>query len=347
MEKLKILCGTYTDKDSKGVYLLTFDPNSGEMSNEGLVYEAPNPTFLTISKDGSRVYTVDRNDTISMITAHNWNAQTRKLEFINQQSTVGSSPCHVVLNRAGTLVVANNCGSGSLAVFRIRDDGGIESDPDFFQHEGSSVVPGRQDGPMSHFSAFSKNDAFLYSNDLGIDKVLSYPISQNGDVGKEEVALNLDAGDGPRHLEFHPTKPWVFIVSELSGTIISALVKEDGTFEFIDKASTLPADWDGHIQCADIHVSNDGRFVYASNRGHDTIAILTIDENGNLELIDNQLTGGDWPRNFAFSPDGNFLLAANRNTNNVVVFKVDKETGLLTQTEFEASVPSPTCLKFF
>ena len=345
MEKLKILCGTFTDRESKGVYLLNFDPNSGEISNERLAYEAPNPTFLTTSKDGKKIYTAERNDTTAVVSFRYWDTQQNKFTLINKQNTLGVGPCHVALNGLETLITINNYNSGSMAVFRTKADGGIEGNPAFFQREGSSIVPERQDGPHAHFGSFNKSGDIVYSNDLGLDKVFGYRSGNGRPV--EFVALELDPGDGPRHFDFHPTKPWVFIVNELSGTVTSALIKADGTFETISKASTLPADWDGHKQCADIHVSNDGRFVYASNRGHNTIGILSIDEDGKIKLINNQPTGGDWPRNFAFSPDGNFLLAANRHTDNVVVFKVDKETGLLNETGFEAKVPSPVCLKFF
>jgi len=345
MEKLKILCGTFTDRESKGVYLLNFDPNSGEISNERLAYEAPNPTFLTTSKDGKKIYTAERNDTTAVVSFRYWDTQQNKFTLINKQNTLGVGPCHVALNGLETLITINNYNSGSMAVFRTKADGGIEGNPAFFQREGSSIVPERQDGPHAHFGSFNKSGDIVYSNDLGLDKVFGYRSGNGRPV--EFVALELDPGDGPRHFDFHPTKPWVFIVNELSGTVTSALIKADGTFETISKASTLPADWDGHKQCADIHVSNDGRFVYASNRGHNTIGILSIDEDGKIKLINNQPTGGDWPRNFAFSPDGNFLLAANRHPDNVVVFKVDKETGLLNETGFEAKVPSPVCLKFF
>jgi 6-phosphogluconolactonase len=194
---------------------------------------------------------------------------------------------------------------------------------------------------------FARDDRFLYAVDLGLDAIIAYPLDENGIAGEPHIAMNMDPGDGPRHLIFHPTKDLAFVINELSNSVVSMTVDPvSGTFEKIDKQSTLPEGYTETSYCADIHISDDGKYLYGSNRGHNSIAVFSISESGALILLETESVRGEWPRNFALSPDGKHLLVANQHTNNVTVFSIDPETGLLNYTGNELKVFNPVCLVF-
>jgi 6-phosphogluconolactonase len=208
-------------------------------------------------------------------------------------------------------------------------------------------VKPNQESPRAHFAAFNTAGTYLYVVDLGIDKILVYPVSNDGLIGEGQTALEMDPGDGPRHLVFHPEKDLVFVVNELSNSVISAQVDPiTGRMKRLDKKSTLPQGYSDKSYCADIHISKDGRFLYASNRGHNSIAIFKVLENGQVELMGTEPVQGDWPRNFAISPSGKHLLVANQNSNSITVFDVNPETGLLHFTGQKLEMEHPVCLQF-
>lgn len=342
---IDLLIGTYTNESSKGIYKIHFNPDSGTLEDMTLVAEATSPSFLSISKNNQYIYSVNERDP-GKVTSYKWNEARTELIAISKVSSEGVGPCYIEINDSGKLLASANYSSGNIAVYTV-ENGKIGAEPETRQHEGSSIVEPNQKSPHAHCSKFGPDGKYVYIADLGIDEVVSYSVSQEGVLGKKQVALAMDKGDGPRHFVFHPSKDLVFIVNELSSSVTSAKVDmSTGIFEKIDKKSTLPKDFSEKSYCADIHISADGKFLYASNRGHNSIAVFSVSEDGNLEFLSTTSVEGDWPRNFALSPDENYLLVANQKSDNITVFQRNKETGLLTFTGHEVKLSMPVCLKF-
>lgn len=339
---VNLLVGTYTGDGSEGIYQLKFDAESGELSDLKLLAKTSNPSFLAIDDSSKYIFSVSEDEEGS-ISSWEWKNKDT-LVLINQVPSFGKHPCYLD-SKSGMVAVANYS-SGNGGIFAVTSNGKLTKAFSEFQHYGSGANPDRQGEPHAHFSQFSKEGSSLYVIDLGIDQVLRYPVRDNR-LGAASTAMVVEAGDGPRHLEFHPTKDLVFVVTELNSMIMSASVdQESGKFSLIDRKSTLPEGFDGKSYCADIHVSPDGQFVYVSNRGHQSIAIFQIKEDGSLEMLGTEDVRGDWPRNFVISPDGAFLLVANQNSDNITVFNRDTETGLLKFTGNEIKMSHPVCLKF-
>ncbi len=344
--KLELLVGTYTGEGSDGIYLMEFDMESGTLGKKTLLVETINPSYFMISKDRSKVYAVNETKD-GGVSSFRWNESHEKLILIDQQKSQGDYPCHTELNEDETLFTIANYGTGNVLAYQIDEAGSIAQNPIVKQHTGKGTIPGRQDGPHAHFTKFSKNGKYLYAIDLGIDQVIKYPVSGT-EIGDGSTAFHLDPADGPRHLIFHPNKDLVFVVNEQSSSVTSAKVDpESGNFSKINKVSTLPDDFKEINSCADIHISNDGKYVYASNRGHNSIAIFT-NTLGQLSRKHIELVRGIWPRNFTLTPDSDnsYLLAANQKSDNITIFKRDVETGLLTFTENQIEISRPVCLKF-
>ena len=345
-QTMKLYVGTNTGNGSEGIYLFTFDSDSGKLSNKQLAVKTSNPTYLVIDSARQFVYSVNEDDT-GAVSSFRLDQETGLLSFISRQPTQGAWPCYIDVNKGGDRLAVANYGTGNIAYYKL-DSGQIEANPVIRQQEGSGPNKDRQEGPHAHLAKFGPWGKFLYSNDLGTDKVYAYPILKDGSIGEEQVAMEADPGDGPRHLIFNPSKKLVFVINELSGSIISAKVDPAaGTFERIDKVSTLPDDFTGTNTCADIHLSNDGKFLYGSNRGHNSIAVFSVSEEGKLKKIQTVPVQGNWPRNFTLTPEGNYLLVANKKSGSIVVFRVDRKTGLITPTGHHVAVANPVCLKFF
>jgi 6-phosphogluconolactonase len=344
-ESLKLLVGTFAEGEDQGIYQVDFSPESGELSNSNRVAKENKPGYLYLSKDGERVYSSNGTKPGS-ISAFQWNKDKSSLNRLNNLSSIGDGACYIELSKDENLLAAANYSSGGIVMYPLDDEGAIVDDPQMIQHTGSGPHP-NQNTAHAHCVKFSDNGKFLYAVDLGIDQILTYPITAEKKLGKAEIGLQLDPGDGPRHLVFHPSQDIAFVINELSSTVVSATVDpETGQFQLIDKLSTLPDDYQGQNSCADIHISKDGRFLYASNRGHNSIAVYSVSKGGDLQLLTIESVEGDWPRNFTLSPDGKFLLVANQKSNNITVFKVDNQTGLLEFTGNEISISQPVCLKF-
>ena len=341
---LKLLVGTHASEDEQGIYQLEFNTETGELTNSEHLVKEDNSGYLYLSKDDKRVYSSNGTKPGS-VSAFEWNDKGTELSKVSNFSSEGDGACYIELSPNEDLLAAANYGSGGIVMYSVDQDGKIIGEPTPRQHEGNGPHK-NQKSPHAHCVKFSKDGNFLYAVDLGIDKILAYPISNNT-LEREHIALQLDPGDGPRHLIFHPTKNRVFIINELYSSVVSADVDpKTGTFKKIDKKSTLPEDFDGFNACADIHLSNDGKFLYASNRGHNSIAVFSVSDNGMMNLLGTESVQGDWPRNFTLSPDNNFLLVANRKTDNITVFKRDANTGLLSFTGHTVDLPQPVCLKF-
>ena len=342
---MELLVGTYTNEKSKGIYKLDFDVQTGSLSNTILLAECENPTYLHISKDRSKVYISNELEPGS-ISIYEFTEDRKSLTLLGDYSSEGRGACFIELDKNENLVAAANYSSGSIVVYKLDKTGNIDDGPMGRQHNGSGPHP-NQDSAHAHCVKFDASGKYLYAVDLGIDEILSYEISGNHEIGNGKTALKTDPGDGPRHMIFHPNRNIAFVINELSSSIFSVAVdKVTGKLERIDKQSTLPEDFKGDNACADIHLGKNGKFLYASNRGHNSIAVFSVADNGVLELLDTEPVKGDWPRNFTLSPDGNFLLVANRKSNNITVFKVDEDSGLLSYTGKQLEISQPVCLKF-
>lgn len=343
--------GTYTNKDSKGIYVYKFDASTGKaqwVSNtDGIV----NPSYLAIAAGGKYVYAVTETATNNngSISAFSFDHDTGKLNFINKQSSGGANPCYITVDKTNKWIVVANYTGGSLSDFAINADGGLQPYSQLFQHTGKSVNTQRQEKSHVHSTVFSPEQDYIFSPDLGEDKVYIYKFNPKDSkplTAASPAFSASDAGSGPRHFTFHPNKKFAYVIEELSGTVTSFEYKK-GQLKAIQKIATHPADYKGVIGSADIHTSPDGKFLYASNRGDEnTITIFSIDKNsGKLTLAGYQPTMGKTPRNFMIEPSGNYLLVANQATDNIVVFKRDKQTGLLKETGEQIKVPTPVCIQ--
>lgn len=341
-----LILGVYNSDQSLGLYKASFNQETGAIGDKSLLAELKNPSFLDISHDGSRIYSVNELGE-GGVSALKWNQDKSGLEIIDSYSSKGAHPCYVALNHKENLLATANYSSGNVLVYDIEKGGTLGDEPQVRTHKGSGPVKPNQESAHAHCSVFSADDRFLYVADLGIDEVAMYAVDANGRIGDKQVALSMDPGDGPRHLAFHPTKDYVFVVNELSGSVVSAhLDKSSGKFHRLDKKSTLPADFKEWNACADIHVSPDGRFLYASNRGHNSLAIFEIEENGSLTALGHQKVMGETPRNFNLSPNGKFVLVGNQNSNTITIFSRDTKSGLLTYTGNSLALGKPVCIKF-
>jgi len=351
-ESIPIYFGTYTsgDNGSKGIYRSVLDTETGKLSSPVLVAEARNPSFLEIHPNGRFLYAVSESGGTGTVSAYAINADTGTLKFLNQQSSGGSGPCHVNIDHAGKNVLVANYGSGSASVIPIVADGRLANPTGFVQHEGSSVNPQRQKGPHAHSINPSPDNRFAFVADLGLDKVMIYKL----DVEKGTIVANDPAfakvkpGAGPRHFSFGIDGDYAYVINELDATITAfAYEPASGTLNEIQTITTLPDDFDGRRSCAEVRVHPSGRFLYGSNRGHDSIAVYRIDPaKGTLTFVEHEKAGIKTPRNFNIDPTGKFCLVANQGGNSVVVFKIDQKTGALEPTGNKISVGKPVCIRF-
>src|SRR5262245_40031818 len=349
---IAVYFGTYTGPKSKGIYLSRLDLASGKLSEPSLAGETEQPSFLALHPNRRFLYAV--NETGSgrtsegKVTAFAVDPEGR-LKALNQQSSRGSSPCHLVVDRAGKNLLLANYGGGSVASFPIGPDGRLGESTSFVQHTGSSVNPQRQKEPHAHSINLDAGNRFAIAADLGLDKVLVYRF--DGATGRllpnDPPSTSVKAGSGPRHFAFHPSGRNAYVINEIASTVTAfEYDAAKGVLKEIQSLSTLPKGFDGENSTAEVQVHPSGRFLYGSNRGHDSIAVFAIESGGMLRYIENTSTGGSTPRNFGISPDGKYLLAANQKTDNVVVFRIDTKTGRLTATGNSIEVPSPVCVKF-
>ena len=346
-----LFIGTYTGSGSKGIYVYKFNSQTGKatwVSNTDSS-SASNPSYLSITPNGKYLYAVyeDGNQKDGHVAAYSFNRTTGKLNLINKQLSGGDHPCYVDVAKNSKWVAVANYSGGSASLFGVNSDGSLKPDPQVIQHVGKSVVPQRQEKPHVHSTVFSPKQDYLFVSDLGTDKVVIYKFNAAATKPLTEVSYAASApGSGPRHFSFHPNNKFAYLLEEISGTV-AAYQFNNGKLNFIQRIITHPEDYKGTIGSADIHISPDGKFLYASNRGDEnTITIFSVNPvTGKLRLEGYQSTMGKTPRNFMIDPTGNFVLVANQNTDNVVVFKRNKATGLLTPTGTEIKVSKPVCLK--
>jgi 6-phosphogluconolactonase len=347
--------GTYTRDASKGIYAYRFDSATGKAAPLGLVAETENPSFLAIHPNRRFLYAVNEismynGQAAGSVSAFAIDPATHALMLLNRVSARGAGPCYVAVDKTGKWLFAANYSGGSVAAFPIHDDGSLGEASAFFQHTGSSVNERRQSGPHAHVVALSPDNRFALVADLGLDRVFSYRIdpAKGGLAPNDPPFVTLAAGSGPRHLAFRPDAKFVYSLNELLSTVTAFRYDASrGSLKELQTLSTLPKSWSGSNSTAEIVVHPNARFLYASNRGDDSIVVFRIDPSrGTLTFVDRTPTQGKTPRNFAIDPSGTFLLAANQDSGSIVTFRIDSGTGRLTPTADMLEVPSPVCILF-
>ncbi|MBN4059337.1 lactonase family protein [Dehalococcoides mccartyi] len=343
--------GTYTNMGSEGIYTLRMNGDTGELTQVSVATGVENPSFVALDPSNEHLYAVGEVSNFGgagAVTSFSINSETGELTQLNQQSTGGPGPCHLMVDSTDSLVIVTNYSGGSVGVIAINDDGSLGERTDFIQHEGSSINPDRQEKAHAHSVNIDPSNKHAYVCDLGMDKVFIYDIDvADGKLAPSKQAhVDEVAGEGPRHFAFHPSNKFVYVINELGCTITVYDLGEDGSLTPVQTVPTLPEGWEGKNTTADIHVSPDGAFVYGSNRGHDSLVIYAIDQSsGKMTYVGHQPTLGEEPRNFAITPDGAFLLAENQNSGSIVTFKRESN-GTLTATGSVIEVPAPVCIQF-
>ena len=353
---LRVYVGTYTRKGgSKGIYLSDLDLASGKLTSPRVAATTDNPTFLALSPDGRFLYaaggrlTVD-GKTVGAVTAFAIDRATGMLKQLNRLSSRGDGPCHVTVDAAGRHALAANYSSGSVVCLPIGPDGRLGPATAVVQHAGSSVNTRRQRGPHAHSINLDVANRFAFAADLGADKLFVYRFDRaKGTLTPNDPpAVTLAPGAGPRHFAFHPGGRFAYVINELNSTVTAmAYDPVRGVLAKVQTVTTLPADYAGTNSTAEVQVHPSGRFLYGSNRGHDSLAIFAIDpKTGRLTPKGWQSIGGKTPRNFRIDPTGRYVLAAGQNSNSVVAFRIDSATGQLAPAGSRITVPVPVCVKF-
>ena len=348
--------GTYTNKtSSKGIYAFRFDPQKGQLSALGVAAETADPSFLAVHPNGKFLYAVNEVGNFNggvggAVSAFSVDAKTGALKFLNQVPTRGAGPCHISLDKNGAFVLVANYDGGSIASFAVHEDGSLGTAAGFVQHSGTGPDKERQEGPHAHWIGSSPDNRFVLAVDLGLDQVIAYGFDSSKGIFTPLLSgfRKLKPGAGPRHLAFHPDGKFAYVLSEMESSVTAfSYQAKSGGLTSLETISALPNDYSGPKEAAEIAVHPSGKFLYTSNRGHDSIAIFAIDEKkGTLKSLGQVLTGGKTPRHFAIDPTGAYLLAENQESNNIVVFHIDAATGNLTPTGQTIEVPSPVCITF-
>jgi 6-phosphogluconolactonase len=365
-DSLMMYVGTYTRRESHvegkstGIQVCKFNTDSGEISYIETMTGVVNPSFLAIHPSGHFLYSVSEmgerieGKPAGGIAAFRIDPDSGTLTALNLQPSLGTGPCHLVVDATGQYVLTTNYNSGGVCVLPINPDGTLGNSTDFIMHEGSSVNPQRQQEPHPHSINLDASNKFALVPDLGTDKVVIYAFdAENGKLKPNSAQpwARTKSGAGPRHLDFHPNQRFVYVGNELDSTVVAfEFDAARGTLREINTLSTLPEGYEKtgaeKSWVADVHVHPSGKTVYVSNRGHDSIAIFNIDrESGDLTAAGHISTKGKYPRNFAVDPAGNFLLAANQNSDDIYVYAIDAKTGGLAETEYSAEIPTPVCIK--
>lgn len=347
-QRAKLIIGTYTSGKSAGIYIYDFDIETGDNRFISSI-KSSNPSFLAVSPDKKYLYAVNEDaDSLNnggRVSAYKFEKRKKQLKFINQQPSQGNHPCYVTVDKTGRWVIAANYSGGSFSVLPIEKNGNIGAAIKTVHHKGSSIHKERQEKAHVHQTLLTPDNRYLMVADLGTDKFFVYDFDSASGSVKENNVISVMPGSGPRHAAIHPSGKYVYLTEELSGTV-GAFSFFDGKLKLLQTISAVPEDYKGSLSGADIHVSPDGKYLYASNRGElNNIVIYKIDETtGILSVVGFQPTLGIKPRNFNFDPSGNFLLVANQESDNISIFSIDHSTGLLKYTGKSIGVPNPVCL---
>jgi 6-phosphogluconolactonase len=354
-EELFVYIGTYTRGKSEGIYVYRMDRSTGALRHQSTAADVENPSFLALTPDNRYLYAVNEVQAFEgtqggAVSAFTVAPATGNLSALNTKPTYGADPCHLMVDATGRFVLVANYTGGSLTVFPIRRVGDLGDPTDFVQHLGSSIDAQRQEGPHAHSIVLDPANRYAFAPDLGLDKVMSYAFDATKGrlLPNAEPWAKVTPGAGPRHFTFHPNGAHAYLINELNSTLTAFTYDAArGALRELDTVPTLPAAFGGRSHCADVHVSPSGRFVYGSNRGHDSLVVYAVDgSTGALTYAGHESTQGRTPRNFAVDPTGRFLLAANQDSDTVVVFRIDPDTGQLTATGHVTDVPTPVCLRF-
>jgi len=351
--KYLVFVGTYTTKtESKGIYSYEFDSEIGKLTPKGLAAETRDPSWVVVHPSGKFLYAANEAGKASTVSAFAIDAKSGKLTLLNQLPALGEDPCYLSFDKTGKYVFVANYSSGNVVVFPIGTDGRLGAATANVRDEGK---PGpnkeRQDGPHAHWIETSPDNRFAFVADLGLDAILSYRF----DASKGSLTPNkpfflrpLTAGAGPRHATFSPGGGHFYVLSEIDSTVTAfAYAPDHGVFGYLGGVPMLPAGFEGRNDAAEIVIHPNGKSLYASNRGHDSIAVFAIEPSkGTLTFVAHVPTGGKEPRHFAIDPSGKYLLAENQLSNNIVVFKIDPATGGLTPTGQVVQIPSPVNIAF-
>lgn len=352
-EQVIVFAGSYAEAADNSIYSYAFNEETGELTLIDAAAGYRNPTFLNVDTANNRLYAISEGTTADggktgEAAAFAIDPATGKFEPLNRTLTVASPTCHIQRDASGKHLIVVSYHGGMAGLLAIEEDGRIGRLLDVRQHEGSSVHPERQDRPHPHSAFFSPDGKYVFIQDLGLDKIFTYAIDEvEGKLELKHVTAT-NPGAGPRHLAFHPNATHAYVINEVDSTVtVFNYEAAEGKLKAIQTISTLPADgFDGENTTAEIAVSEDGRFVYGSNRGHDSLVVYAIDgESGQLTVVQHIHSGGGHPRHFALTPGGRYLLCANRDDNNIVTFRVNAETGLLSESGHSASVSKPVCVK--
>lgn len=353
-EEWFVYVGTYTGEKSRGIYLARFNSKTGELTKPELAAEMKSPSFLAAHPEKSVIYAVSESWEAGQPdgSVHGFAVDRRngKLYSLGEQSSAGKGPCHLAVDKKGKCVLVANYGSGSIASLGLGKNGELGEPKSVIQHRGASVNQQRQTGPHAHQIVPDPSNQHALVCDLGLDKVLVYELEPKKPMLTPNVpyGVPIKPGSGPRHLAFHPDGEKIYVLNELACTIdVFEYGRKRGSLSPVQTISTLPEGFDGDNTCAEIQVHPSGRFLYASNRGHDSIAGFRVEEgSGTLSLIEHRSTGGKIPRYFGVDPSGRWLIAANQQSDTLRVFRIDLESGKLASTGLEQAVGKPVCLLF-
>ena len=354
--KYLMYVGTYTENSkSKGIYAYRYDAATQEITSLGLAAETTNPSWVALHPNGRFLYAVNevgnyKGPNSGGVSAFSIDRATGKLTFLNEVASRGADPCYITVDKTGKFVLVANYTGGNIATFPIAENGKLGEASAFIQHTGHGLNPKRQEAAHAHSIDLSPDERFAFVDDLGLDQLLVYRFDKSKGTLKpnNRPFATLDAGAGPRHFALHPSGRFAYVVSEMASTVtaFSADLKA-GTFNRLQTTSTLPEGFKGENDDAEIEVHPSGKFLYASNRGHDSIAVFAIDPaKGTLTAVEHASTQGKTPRNFAIDPTGTLLFAENQQSDTIVVFRIDQNTGKLSPTGKVLEVGQPVCVKF-
>jgi 6-phosphogluconolactonase len=328
---------------------------TGQLKRVHRTTDIEHPFFLALAPDRKSLYSIHApgqfgGKSAEQVAAYEIVGRTGQLKLLNRQSALGSAACYLDVDATGKAVVVANYATGSVASFPVRGDGSLGESASFVQHNGSSVDTTRQEGPHAHCIVVSPDNRFAYAADLGLDQILGYRL----DAATAKLSSNRQPfvrtppGAGPRHLTFHPDRKHAYVINELANSVTAFdYDSESGMLIERQTISTLPKDFDGKSYCADLKITPNGRFLYGTNRGHDSVAAYRIGDDGQLSLIGIEPSLGKGPQNLAITPGGELLLCANMAGSNIALFRIDKTTGGLTSAGEPIVAPSPSCIKIY
>jgi 6-phosphogluconolactonase len=347
-EKYIAYIGTYTYGESKGIYKLTLNEAKSSIENIELASEIGYPTYLAINNNNANLYSVIKDGEKGGLASFKIDPDNYKLKPLNYSFTDGKSPCHVILDKDNNYAFTSNYHKAELISYKVASDGSIETWLDTVQHTGSGPNKLRQENAHIHFANFTPDGSYLYTIDLGLDKLSMYSLKDGNLTEISDKSIALKPGSGPRHMDFHPNGNFAYILTELSSEVIALKYdKTNGSFEVIQYISILPEDCSVESAGGAIHISSDGNFLYTSNRGYDSITVFSVNSNsGELKFSSNIKLNGKSPRDFSISPSGKFLIVANQDTSNVELYSINKTTGELKYLNISEYIPNPVCIKF-